>query len=46
MDFTAVIVAAGSGARAGGAKQWRRLAGKPIARWSLEAFLAAGARHV
>jgi 2-C-methyl-D-erythritol 4-phosphate cytidylyltransferase/2-C-methyl-D-erythritol 2,4-cyclodiphosphate synthase len=46
MDFAAVIVAAGRGARAGGAKQWRDLAGKPVARWSLEALLAAGAKHV
>jgi 2-C-methyl-D-erythritol 4-phosphate cytidylyltransferase/2-C-methyl-D-erythritol 2,4-cyclodiphosphate synthase len=43
MDFAAIIVAAGRGARAGGAKQWRDLAGKPLARWSLEALLAAGA---
>ncbi len=48
MDFSAVIVAAGSGQRAGpgGAKQWRTLGGKPVARWSLEALLAAGARRV
>jgi 2-C-methyl-D-erythritol 4-phosphate cytidylyltransferase/2-C-methyl-D-erythritol 2,4-cyclodiphosphate synthase len=48
MDFSAVIVAAGSGRRAGpgGAKQWRPLGGKPVARWSLEALLAAGARRV
>jgi 2-C-methyl-D-erythritol 4-phosphate cytidylyltransferase/2-C-methyl-D-erythritol 2,4-cyclodiphosphate synthase len=46
MDFTAVIVAAGRGTRAGGAKQWRPLGGQPMARWSLEALLAAGARHV
>lgn len=46
MDFDAVIVAAGRGSRAGGAKQWRSLAGKPMARWSLEAMLAAGARRV
>jgi 2-C-methyl-D-erythritol 4-phosphate cytidylyltransferase/2-C-methyl-D-erythritol 2,4-cyclodiphosphate synthase len=46
MDFAAVIVAAGQGARAGGAKQWRDLGGKAVARWSLEALLAAGARHV
>ncbi len=48
MDFCAVIVAAGSGVRAGpgGAKQWRDLAGKPVCRWSAEALLAAGARHV
>lgn len=46
MTFSAVIVAAGSGSRAGGAKQWRALSGKPVARWSLEAFLAAGAAEV
>jgi 2-C-methyl-D-erythritol 4-phosphate cytidylyltransferase/2-C-methyl-D-erythritol 2,4-cyclodiphosphate synthase len=40
----AIVVAAGSGARAGGAKQWRLLAGRPVARWSLEALAAAGAR--
>src|SRR5271165_6919016 len=45
MQFSAVIVAAGVGARAGPgeAKQWRRLAGRAVARWSAEAFLAAGA---
>jgi 2-C-methyl-D-erythritol 4-phosphate cytidylyltransferase/2-C-methyl-D-erythritol 2,4-cyclodiphosphate synthase len=45
MGFSAVIVAAGVGARAGPgeAKQWRLLAGKPVARWSAEALLAAGA---
>ena len=44
MRFSGVIVAAGSGTRAGpgGAKQWRPLAGKPVARWTAEAFLAAG----
>ncbi|HXU99966.1 MAG TPA: bifunctional 2-C-methyl-D-erythritol 4-phosphate cytidylyltransferase/2-C-methyl-D-erythritol 2,4-cyclodiphosphate synthase [Caulobacteraceae bacterium] len=46
MDFVAVIVAAGAGVRAGGPKQWRDLAGRPVARWSLEALLGAGARHV
>jgi 2-C-methyl-D-erythritol 4-phosphate cytidylyltransferase/2-C-methyl-D-erythritol 2,4-cyclodiphosphate synthase len=48
MDFLAVIVAAGAGQRAGpgAAKQWRTLRGKPVARWSLEALLAAGARRV
>ena len=48
MVFSAVIVAAGSGQRAGPgeAKQWRRLAGKAVARWSLEAMLAAGADEV
>lgn len=42
MPFSAVIVAAGSGSRAGGAKQWRPLAGRPVVRWSVEALLAAG----
>ena len=48
MRFSAVIVAAGAGARAGSGppKQWRRLASRPVARWSLEALLAAGARDV
>ena len=48
MSFSAVIVAAGSGTRAGPgqAKQWRMLAGKPVLKWSLEAFLAAGASQV
>jgi 2-C-methyl-D-erythritol 4-phosphate cytidylyltransferase/2-C-methyl-D-erythritol 2,4-cyclodiphosphate synthase len=48
MTFSAVIVAAGSGTRAGPgqAKQWRLIAGKPVLRWSVEAFLAAGASEV
>jgi 2-C-methyl-D-erythritol 4-phosphate cytidylyltransferase/2-C-methyl-D-erythritol 2,4-cyclodiphosphate synthase len=48
MNFSAVIVAAGSGERAGpgDAKQWRVIGGKPVARWSLEALLAAGADEV
>jgi 2-C-methyl-D-erythritol 4-phosphate cytidylyltransferase/2-C-methyl-D-erythritol 2,4-cyclodiphosphate synthase len=48
MGFSAVIVAAGSGSRAGpgAAKQWRMLAGRPVLRWSAEALLAAGAREV
>ena len=46
VQFDAVIVAAGRGSRAGGAKQWRLLAGKPLARWSLEALLRAGVRWV
>jgi len=48
MEFLAVIVAGGSGSRAGpgGAKQWRDLAGKPVIRWSAEALLAAGARQL
>lgn len=44
--FAAVVVAAGSGSRAGGAKQWRLLGGKPVIRWSVEAFLTAGAEQV
>jgi 2-C-methyl-D-erythritol 4-phosphate cytidylyltransferase/2-C-methyl-D-erythritol 2,4-cyclodiphosphate synthase len=45
MGFSAVIVAAGVGERAGPgeAKQWRRLAGRPVVRWSVEALLGAGA---
>ncbi|WP_184719612.1 bifunctional 2-C-methyl-D-erythritol 4-phosphate cytidylyltransferase/2-C-methyl-D-erythritol 2,4-cyclodiphosphate synthase [Caulobacter sp.] len=48
MTFSAVIVAAGSGSRAGPgqAKQWRLVAGKPVLRWSVEAFLAAGAAAI
>ena len=48
MNFAAVIVAAGSGERAGPgqAKQWRPLAGKPVVRWSVEAMFAAGAAEV
>ena len=47
MTLGAIIVAAGKGARAGGvAKQWRMLAGKPVARWSLEALLASGVDEV
>ena len=46
MSFTAVIVAAGSGTRSGGPKQWRQLAGRPVIRWSVEAFLQTGAKAV
>ena len=48
MTFSAVIVAAGSGLRAGpGApKAWRLLGGRPILRWSVEAFLRAGAQDL
>jgi 2-C-methyl-D-erythritol 4-phosphate cytidylyltransferase / 2-C-methyl-D-erythritol 2,4-cyclodiphosphate synthase len=48
MEFAGVIVAGGAGQRAGSgpAKQWRMLAGKPVLRWSVEAFLAAGAAQV
>ena len=45
MRFSAVIVAAGSGSRAGSGppKQWRLLGGRPVLRWSAEALKAAGA---
>jgi 2-C-methyl-D-erythritol 4-phosphate cytidylyltransferase/2-C-methyl-D-erythritol 2,4-cyclodiphosphate synthase len=48
MGFSAVIVAAGVGVRAGPgeAKQWRRLAGRPVVRWSAEALLGAGAEEL
>lgn len=46
MIFDAIIAAGGSGSRAGGAKQWRDLAGRPVIRWSAEALKAAGARRV
>jgi 2-C-methyl-D-erythritol 4-phosphate cytidylyltransferase/2-C-methyl-D-erythritol 2,4-cyclodiphosphate synthase len=48
MSFSAVIVAAGSGTRAGPgqAKQWRVLAGRPVLRWSVEALLKAGAQNL
>jgi 2-C-methyl-D-erythritol 4-phosphate cytidylyltransferase / 2-C-methyl-D-erythritol 2,4-cyclodiphosphate synthase len=42
MSVVAVIVAGGSGLRAGGGlpKQYQLVGGKPIIRWTLEAFLA------
>ena len=43
MTFSAIVVAAGSGSRAGGDKQYRMLAGKPVVRWSVEALRGAGA---
>lgn len=45
MTFSALIVAAGSGQRAGvgSAKQWRTLSGRPVLTWSAKALLAAGA---
>ena len=46
MTFAAIVVAAGSGSRAGGDKQWRPLGGKPVVRWSVEALLNAGAEQV
>jgi 2-C-methyl-D-erythritol 4-phosphate cytidylyltransferase len=43
MSYAAIIVAAGRGTRAGGGvpKQWREIAGKPVARWTLERFADA-----
>ncbi|MDZ4362298.1 bifunctional 2-C-methyl-D-erythritol 4-phosphate cytidylyltransferase/2-C-methyl-D-erythritol 2,4-cyclodiphosphate synthase [Brevundimonas sp.] len=46
MSFVAIIVAAGSGTRAGGSKQWRTLGGQPVVRWSVQAMLEAGASQV
>ncbi len=48
MSYRVVVVAAGSGERAGpgGPKQWRRVGGRPVARWSLEAFVDHGAAQV
>ncbi|MFL6741902.1 MAG: 2-C-methyl-D-erythritol 4-phosphate cytidylyltransferase, partial [Sphingomicrobium sp.] len=52
MSVTALIVAAGTGERAGGGvpKQFRLLGGKPVLRWAVEALLShpaiAGARVV
>jgi 2-C-methyl-D-erythritol 4-phosphate cytidylyltransferase/2-C-methyl-D-erythritol 2,4-cyclodiphosphate synthase len=48
MTFSAVVVAAGSGLRAGPGepKAWRMLGGRPIVRWSVEGLLAAGAAEV
>lgn len=44
--FAAVVVAAGSGSRAGGGKQWRLLGGRPVLRWSVQALLEAGAEDL
>jgi 2-C-methyl-D-erythritol 4-phosphate cytidylyltransferase/2-C-methyl-D-erythritol 2,4-cyclodiphosphate synthase len=48
MRFSAIVVAAGTGTRAGDGppKQWRALAGRPVVRWSVEALLLAGAAEV
>jgi len=46
MSFSAIIVAAGTGSRAGETKQWRRLGGRPVLRWSAEALLSAGASEL
>jgi len=46
MEFSAIIVAGGSGQRAGSgpAKQWRQLGGQPVLRWSVAAMMQAGAK--
>jgi 2-C-methyl-D-erythritol 4-phosphate cytidylyltransferase/2-C-methyl-D-erythritol 2,4-cyclodiphosphate synthase len=48
MMFSAIVVAGGSGSRAGvgGPKQWRPIRGKPVVRWSLETLTAAGAEEI
>jgi 2-C-methyl-D-erythritol 4-phosphate cytidylyltransferase / 2-C-methyl-D-erythritol 2,4-cyclodiphosphate synthase len=48
MSFSAVVVAAGEGLRAGpGApKAWRLLASRPMVRWSVEGLILAGADEV
>lgn len=46
MGFAAIVVAAGSGSRAGGDKQWRAVGGRPMVRWSVEALLTAGADSI
>jgi 2-C-methyl-D-erythritol 4-phosphate cytidylyltransferase/2-C-methyl-D-erythritol 2,4-cyclodiphosphate synthase len=48
MTTAALIVAAGRGQRAGGGvpKQWRTLAGKRVADWTLAAFRAAGVDRI
>jgi 2-C-methyl-D-erythritol 4-phosphate cytidylyltransferase / 2-C-methyl-D-erythritol 2,4-cyclodiphosphate synthase len=46
VPFHALIVAAGSGSRAGGKKQWMTLGGRPVLDWSVAAFQAAGAKRI
>ncbi|MBB5745606.1 bifunctional 2-C-methyl-D-erythritol 4-phosphate cytidylyltransferase/2-C-methyl-D-erythritol 2,4-cyclodiphosphate synthase [Brevundimonas variabilis] len=46
MDFASIVVAAGTGSRAGGGKQWRTLGGKPVLRWSVEALALAGSQEI
>ncbi len=46
MTFASIVVAAGTGSRAGGAKQWRMLGGRPVLLWSVQALLEAGCEDV
>src|SRR6185437_3573918 len=48
MSFSAVVVAAGEGLRAGPGepKAWRLLGSRPLVRWSVEGLLSAGAREM
>lgn len=48
MKVSAIIVAAGSGSRAGGElpKQYNPLLGRPVLRWSVEAFARAGVEQI
>lgn len=48
MQLAAILVAAGSGLRAGDGppKQWRLLGGKPVARWAAEGLAAAGVERL
>ena len=48
MSFSAIVVAAGAGLRAGPGepKAWRTLAGRALVRWSVEGLLSAGAHEV
>ncbi len=48
MSFSAVVVAAGAGLRAGPgeSKAWRMLGGRALIRWSVEGLLSAGALEV
>src|SRR5205085_30119 len=48
MSFSAIVVAAGSGLRAGPGepKAWRTLGSRPLVRWSVEGLLSAGDAEV
>lgn len=48
MSFSAVVVAAGSGLRAGPGepKAWRTLGSRPLVRWSVEGLFSAGATEI